>query len=60
MQATLSLSISIDPFTSYFSVPLRPRLPKSIFKPTRQQEEKIKVLEKTKLEIGLSTDVIRR
>lgn len=52
MQATLS-STSINPFTSYLSLPLRPRLTKGISKPSREQEEKMKVLEKTRLEIGL-------
>lgn len=53
MQATRSSFTSINPFTSYLFLPLRPRLTKGIFKPTREQEKKIKVLEKTKLEIAL-------
>ena len=42
------------------SLPLRPLLTKSIFKPTRQQEKKDKDIWKDKIRNGFATDGIRR
>lgn len=44
------LQLILSPSTS---LPLRPWLTKSVFKPFRRQEEKTMVSEKIKLEIGL-------